>query len=162
MLSPRQILGVVVWAIVATLCSCALVFAVLGCAPRSPDPALVLWEQPSPELAAKAHAKERPGLVALLVLPTGSMEPFLTGGDWAVGDFTAPFDGIKEGDLLLYQASWLPQSSPLVIHAAAAKHGEGWIMNGIANAHYESGKLTMMREDYRAKVIRVYTKRAKS
>lgn len=145
--------------------SAAAIFAVVflaGCGPKAPDKSLILWEQPAPGVAALAHAREKPGLKAFHVLPTGSMEPYLTGGDWIVVDFTAPFASIKAGDLLVYQASWLPADQPLVTHMAAARSGPGWVMDGIANKHYENGRLTMMPADYRGKVIQVYTKRAKS
>lgn len=140
----------------------ALALCLGGCGPKAPDKSLILWEQPSPQIAANAHASERPGLGAFHVLPTGSMEPYLTGGDYIVVDFTVSFDSIKAGDLLLYQANWLPADSPPVTHMAAAKSGDGWVMDGIANRHYENGKQTMLPSDYRGKVIQVYTKRKKS
>lgn len=147
--------------IVATLVL-GVAFLLAGCGPKAPDRSLILWEQPSPQIAAQAHAKERPGLRAFHVLPTGSMEPYLTGGDWIVVDFGVPFSAIKAGDLLVYQANWLPADSPPVTHMAAAKHGDGWIMDGIANKHFERGNLTMMPADYRGRVIQVYTKRKKT
>jgi signal peptidase I len=122
---------------------------------------MIYWEQPSPMLAAQAHAKERAGLVWYNVLPTGSMEPFLTGGDYIVADSTVPWEKLQPGDLVVYQASWLPATSPVVCHMIAAKSGSGWVMDGIANRHYENGRQTMYRESYRAKVIAVYTKRQK-
>jgi signal peptidase I len=132
-----------------------------GCAPTRPDASLIFWEQPSPQLAAQAHARERAGLIAFVVLPTGSMEPFITGGDYVVVDMNASFASIQAGEVLIYQANWLPKSSPPACHMAAAKHGDGWIMDGIANRHYENGKMTMMPEDYRGKVIAIYTTRKK-
>lgn len=144
---------------IATVVLCLL--GAQGCSPKAPAKELVLWEQPSPQIAATAHAREINGL-ALVVLPTGSMEPFLTGGDYIVADLKFPFANIKAGDLLIYQASWLPADSPVVCHMAAAKHGDGWIMDGIANQHYENGKLTMMPADFRGKVVQVYTKRKKT
>lgn len=142
------------------LAAIAALFA--GCGPKAPDRSLILWEQPAPNVAALAHARERPGLRAFHVLPTGSMEPYLTGGDWIVVDFGVPFSAIKAGDLLVYQANWLPADSPPVTHMAATKHGDGWIMDGIANKHYERGRMTMMPGDYRGRVIQVYTKRKKT
>lgn len=133
-----------------------------ACGPKAPDRSLILWEQPAPNIAANAHASERPGLRAFHVLPTGSMEPFLTGGDWIVVDYGAPFASIKAGDLLVYQANWLPADAPPVTHMAAARSGPGWAMDGIANRHYENGTQTMMPADFRGKVIQVYTKRKKT
>lgn len=138
-------------------------FGWVGCEPK-PDKSLILWEQPSPKIAAQLHAAERDVLKALEVLPTGSMEPFLTGGDYIVVDFSVPYDSIKKGDLLIYKARWLPQTDeqPVVCHMAASKQGDEWIMDGIHNEHYESSKeFRMGRKEYRAKVIQVYTKRKK-
>lgn len=140
----------------------ALILLCAGCGPKAPDKSLILWEQPAPGIAANTHASEKPGLRAFHVLPTGSMEPFLTGGDWIVVDSNVPFASIKAGDLLLYQANWLPADSPPVTHMAAARSGPGWAMDGIANRHYENGAQTMMPADYRGKVIQVYTKRKKT
>jgi len=138
-------------------------FILAGCGPKAPDRSLILWEQPSPEIAAKAYARDGAGVLRVFhVLPTGSMEPFLTGGDWIVVDFGVPFTAIKAGDLLVYQANWLPADSPPVTHMAAARSGPGWAMDGIANRHYENGTQTMMPADYRGKVIQVYTKRKKT
>jgi hypothetical protein len=135
-----------------------------GCGPKAPDRSLILWEQPSPQIAAHAHARDGAGVLAAFhVLPTGSMEPFLTGGDWIVVDFGADYAGLKAADLVLYQARWLPPGSTLVVHMAAAKSGDEWIMDGIANKVYERGEsMRMGRAEYRGKVIQVYTKRKKA
>jgi len=137
---------------------CAL--ALTACGPRTPDKSLILWEQPSPELASYLHASEIQGR-AFVVMPTGSMEPFLTAGDHIVADMRARYDAIKAGDLVVYQANWLPADSPIVAHMAASKVGDEWIMDGIANRHYERGTLRMTRADFRGKVVQVYTKRKK-
>lgn len=161
MLSPRQVLGAVVWAIVSTLLAVVLLFALLACAPKQPDSSLVLWEQPSPEIAAKAHAREK-GLVALRVADTGSMEPMLSGGDWVVLDAGFPFAKLREGDVILYTPDWAPDK--WVLHACAAKSGEAWIVHGLANAHYENGPnggLHVYSRHYRAKMVQGYTKRKK-
>ena len=139
----------------------ALMLLVLaGCAPKAPNASLILWEQPSPQIAAQAHAREIRGL-AYVVAPTGSMEPYLTGGDFIVVDFTVPFEALKAGDLVNYHAHWLPVGSPTVTHMAAEKSGDEWIMDGIANRHYENGALRMTRTDYGGRVVQVYTKRKK-
>lgn len=141
---------------------CAAVGALCGCGPKAPDASLILWEQPSPVEAAMAHARERLGLQALYVLPTGSMEPFLTGGDWIVVDLSAPFESLAPAMLVLYQARWLPQSSPPVVHMAAARLGDEWIMDGINNSHFERADSQRMgHAEYLGTVIQVYTARAK-
>lgn len=123
---------------------------------------MILWEQPSPKIAANLHASEK-GFIAFEVLPTGSMEPYLTGGDWVVIDSLFPFDKITEGDVAVYSAAWLV-GGPLVIHQCAARSGDSWIMSGIANHNYENainGLGGMTRDRYRGKLVQVYTKRAK-
>jgi hypothetical protein len=43
---------------------------------------------------------------------------------------------------------------------AAAKSGDEWIMDGIANRVYERGEsMRMGKAEYRGRVIQVYTKR---
>jgi hypothetical protein len=145
------------WRFPATI----FLLALVGCQPK-PDKAIVLWEQPAPAIAALAHAREIGG-IAFVVAPTGSMEPLITGGDWVVADSRIPYEKLKVGDIVIYQARWLPPMSQLVMHMAAAKLGDEWIMDGIANSHYEREKSERMgRAEYRGKVVQVYTKRAKS
>jgi hypothetical protein len=140
----------------------AVVLLLAGCGPKAPDRSLILWEQPAPAVAALAHVKERAGLEARHILPTGSMEPFLTGGDWIVIDKTVPFEALKAADLVLYQARWLPATAVPVVHMAAAKLGDEWVMDGIANAVYERNeRMRMGRAEYRGRVIQVYTARKK-
>lgn len=129
----------------------------LGCGPKAPDRALILWEQADPRTPAIMHALEK-RMVAVAFTGT-SMEPFLTAGDWLVADTKFPWDNIQPGDLLIYKANWLAAEAPMVCHMAAAKAGDGWVMNGIANPRYENGAKTLMRDGYRGKVIQVYTKR---
>lgn len=140
----------------------ALLALVSGCSPK-PDKSIVLWEQPSPIIASLNHASEINGM-ALQVLPTGSMEPFLTAGDWLVADRRAKFSELKEGDLVIYRANWLPASSPLVCHMLAAWNYDrkSAVMSGIANKSFENGRLSMAESNYVGKVVAVYTKRPKS
>lgn len=136
-----------------------LLLALVGCAPK-PDYSLILWEQPSPEIAAFNHAIEING-EWFRVSDTGSMEPFLTGGDCVVIDKAFPFKAIKPGMVVVYKPSW---TSGMVIHMAAAWSGDGLIMDGIANSAYENkanGGLHLFKENYIGVLVRVYTKRAK-
>jgi len=137
----------------------ALVMA--GCSPRQPDASLVLWEQPAPQIAAQAHAREK-GLIAMPTRGT-SMLPMLAEGDWVVLDAGFPFSKLREGDVILYTPDWSPNE--WVLHACAQKSGEAWIVHGINNAHYEGGTnggLHVYSRHYRAKLVQAYTKRAKS
>lgn len=159
MLTPRQVLGSIVWAIVSTLVACALLVMLLGCSPRAPDASLVLWEQPAPSVAAEAHAREK-GLFAASIRGI-SMEPLIVAGDWYVADPAFPFAKLAAGDVIIYAPDW---TSGLVIHACAAKSGEAWIMHGINNAAYENranGGLHVYSRHYRGKVVQIYTKRTK-
>lgn len=131
-----------------------------GCSTVSPDPALVHWGEPDAWWVANLHAERIQG-GAWEIAPTGSMEPFLTGGDYVVGSFDAPWEGIKPGDVLLYDANWRDPDLPLVCHLAVQRSGDGWIMTGIASPYSESGSRTLMRSDYRASVVAAYTPRAK-
>lgn len=140
-----------------------------GCEPK-PDRSLVLWEQPSPDLASAAHVKERPGLIRYQVLPTGSMEPFMTGGDYVVVDTTVPFDKahVPVGSLVNYLPSpdklrYYPGLAPgvTVTHMLAAWSDDSAVMDGLHNAHYEGGVLSITKANYVGKVIQIYTKRRK-
>ena len=141
---------------------CALLFALAlltGCQPKGPDPALILWSQPAPEVAARAHAREK-GLVPLGIEGT-SMEPFLVAGDWVVIDPAFPFKKLKVGDPITYAPDWQPG---LVLHACAAKSGDAWIMDGINNPVYENranGGLHVYARHYRGKMVQGYTRREK-
>jgi hypothetical protein len=79
-----------------------LCLALTGCA--TVRPSIVTWGVPDPSIPATIHAERIYG-VALRMLPTGSMEPFLTGGDYIVGDFSALFGDMKNGWLVLYDAT---------------------------------------------------------
>lgn len=134
---------------------------IAGCTPSpSADPTLVLYEQPHPSGAARLHALEIGG--AAFEVTGVSMLPLIHAGDWATADLTFAYDKIAPGDVLIYRARWLPASSPMVIHMAAAKLGDEWIMKGINNhSHEREANERMGRAEYRGKVLKVYTKRAR-
>lgn len=161
-MTPQHKFQLKVVALYALICCGVMAFVVLlcSCGPKAPDNSLVAWGQEDPGKAAKEHARAIGGR-AYVILPTGSMEPFLTGGDYEVVDLRFSYEKIEPAFLLLYQANWLPASSPPVTHMAAAKSGDEWIMDGVANRHYERGTLRMTRADYRGKIVRVYTRRPK-
>lgn len=126
----------------------------------------MLYGQPSPVLVAQAHAKERPGLVWKLILPTGSMEPLITGGDTVVIDTTVRFRDVKPGQVCLYlpAAHKLPNYPGLapgvpILHMLAAWVGDEAIMDGIANREYEGGKLRLTEAEFLGVMIRGYTRR---
>lgn len=125
-----------------------------------PDASIVTWDVADPLSAAKEHADRIYG-IAFVIAPTGSMEPYLTGGDCVVGDFAAPWKDVQPGKTLLYDANWLDPEEPLVCHMAVAQTVDRWIMTGIANRYSEAGALALMEADYRATVVAVYTSRKK-
>jgi signal peptidase I len=137
-----------------------LVLFLVGCG-RAPEPdySLVRWDQTYPQAAALLHSVEI-GAAPVLVLGT-SMKPMIAEGDCAVVDTKFPYENIKQGDVLLYQARWLSPTEPMVVHMAAEKLGDEWIMKGINNVLYERGERGMGKAEYRGKVVQIYTKRVK-
>lgn len=111
-------------------------------------------------LASELHAKDVGGLF-YHVAPTGSMEPFLTGGDYIVVQ-KVPYKDVKPGMMANYQARWLPPSSPTVTHWVADRLGDEFIMDGQANSIYENkGNMLMGEKEFIGQVIAIYTTREK-
>ena len=81
---------------------------------------------------------------AIQVMGTGSMVPFIPAApkgsvpeDTVVAlakPSSKPFKAISKGDLVVYRAGW---TKSLVIHQAAQKHGDLWVMSGLGNAQSE-------------------------
>lgn len=128
-----------------------------GCTPKREMPPVYFHESSlQSAVAARLHATEISGEFREM-LPTGSMEPYLHGGDYVVIDLRFPYEKIEVGMIALYQARWLPQSSPPVCHWVAAKLSDQWVMDGSANKAYENtGKTAMGRVEFRGKVVAVY------
>jgi len=137
-----------------------LVLFLVGCG-RAPEPdySLVRWGKAEPLGEAILHSLEIGGRATIVY--GKSMQPMIVEGDCAVVDTSFPYDNLKKGDVLLYQARWLPPTEPMVIHTAADRLGSEWIMKGINNVAYERGERGMGRAEYRGKVVSIYTKRAK-
>lgn len=119
---------------------------------------------PKIECADQAEARSRAGLYAIAVLGTGSMQPYISaapaGSDpmktvvaYAKLELAATYDDVQPGDLLLYGADWANGQS--VMHQAARKDSDGWIMSGTANAHSES-RWRVTEKNFRGIVARVY------
>lgn len=128
-------------------------FLLAGCTPRQPDPSLILWEQPSPEIAASAHAREK-GLVAHPVAGR-SMEPYLVAGDWVVVDIKFPFAALREGDVIVFEPDWY---NGMVIHRLAARSGDAWKTDGINNGVSDPW---VFERNYWGKMVQAYTRRAR-
>lgn len=104
-------------------------------------------------LSAEAHARDVKGEV-FKVANTGSMEPFLTGGDWVVVS-RVPFAELKDGEIIVYRAQWTPKGSPPVCHRIVGRDKYGLIMSGDANKHSEA-RWRVNDADYAGKLIAVY------
>jgi signal peptidase I len=87
-------------------------------------------------------------------LDTRSMEPTLQGGDYTVAE-EVPYDQLQKGDIVTYQADWLPPDSPPVTHRLVQKDKDGWIASGDNNPRSESWARVSER-NYKAKVVHVY------
>lgn len=138
-----------------------LALALVGCGPSpKPDSAIVLWEQPLPQIAALSHAWEIKGFAGEVM--SGSMFPLMAVGDWVVADTSFPYEKLKAGDITVQQARFRPADAPWVAHYCADRLGDEWIMKGLANVEYERDVFNRMgRAEYRGKIVQVYTKRAK-
>lgn len=134
-------------------------FVLIACSPRRVEAPVYRYDSDALTLlSAGAHARDAGGFVAR-VMPTGSMRPAIADGDLvvALGPQKAPFASISEGDVLLYDADWLPAGSPPVLHRAAMRDAGGWIMSGDNTAHYEN-KHRVTPRNYIGKVIAIYRK----
>ncbi len=143
------LVGIVLWAMF-----------VAGCEPKPPSQSLIQYGCKDPYMDALTFASSVNGTVFHILPPTESMAPYTYPGDYEVVDMAFPFDKLGVSNFVVYQAHWLPPTAPLVNHMTAARNGDGsWVMDGINNAHYESGAQSMTRADFRGKVVRVFTTR---
>lgn len=143
------------------LASALLLLALAGCAPRRIEVPLYRYDNDTVvRLSAEAHARDIGGL-ALWVQPTGSMRPTIQDYDWVVVALPdkAPYAGVQEGQVLLYNAEWTAPGTPRVLHRAAQKDRDGWIMSGDNNAHYES-KWRVNAANYLGRAVAIYRTRA--
>jgi hypothetical protein len=137
---------------------------VSGCAPKQPEIATYVYDSPTvTALSAAAHAKDVGGYVTN-ILPTGSMEPTLKGGDMVVVSSPAldPFENIKKGDAVRYAAPGSPHFAAdvgAIMHRAVLRDSLGWVMSGDHNAHSES-KWRLTRENYLGRAVAVYRTRS--
>lgn len=134
----------------------ALFLALVGCTPKRGDIPTYWGNTPKQaEEASKLHAKDIGGYYSL-ILPTGSMEPKLSGGDWIVY-VARPYSSVKVGMMAIYKARWLPKDHPQVCHWVAAPQGKEWIMDGQNNGRYENrGKELMGEKEFLGEVVAIY------
>ncbi len=128
-----------------------------GCTPKREMPPVV--EHASKE-EARSAAWVQAGKIAgqiYEVADTGSMKPYLLGGEFVVADLSYPYENIYEGMMTLYQARWLSRAYPPVCHFASKKLGKDWAMEGSNNSTYENTAQTAMGlEEYIGRVIAVH------
>lgn len=142
--------------------NCVATYAALGLATvllffrsEPPKPSIETHVVDNPFLFAAAHAGRVGGRV-YTVSYTGSMKPFLTGGECvvAVGDYPS----IKLGDVLIYEGTLNPYATPTqIVHRAVDRDKGGWIMSGDNNAHTETWS-RVKPENYRGTVVAIYRK----
>jgi len=139
----------------------ALFLALVGCTPKRGDVPTYWGNTPQQALeASKLHARDIGGAYSI-ILPTGSMEPKITGGDYIVY-VNRPYSSVKVGMLAIYKARWLPPKSSQVCHWVSAKQGDEWIMDGEANRAYENKRDQLMGEkEFIGEVVAIYTTREK-
>ena len=106
-----------------------------------------------PFAAAAAHAGRVGGRV-FTVAYTGSMKPFLMGGEKVV--VVGEYPAIKRGDVLIYNGRLNPYAAEqVVIHRAVQHDKDGWIMSGDNNAHTETWS-RVRPDNYLGTVVAIY------
>lgn len=137
--------------IVAALAICV---ALVGCGPKRLDPPLLTYDTPLlTKLSAVAHASSANARY-YEVADTHSMEPTLWGGDYIVVS-SVPYDELKVGQIITYQADWLPPTAPPVTHRLVMKTGLGWVLSGDNNARSEP-QWRVTSKNYIGLVVAIY------
>ena len=108
-------------------------------------------------------ARVRAGAGAMMVLGTGSLAPYIpaaapgkdpmkTAVAFAVLDAAAKFADVKPGTLCMYVPAW---ANGNVMHQAAQKDGDGWIMSGLHNERSEAS-WRVTEQNFKGIIARVY------
>lgn len=144
--------------ILVVLAFVSIVLLMTSCTPKRQD-VLVFYGNSARQslIAASLHAKDVGG-VFYQAATTGSMEPYITGGDYIVVK-KIPYKDVTVGMMANYQAVWRPADAPTVVHWVAAKQGNKWIMDGQANKTYEGSGQLMGEKEFRGIVVGIYTTR---
>lgn len=134
----------------------AVVLLFFGCTPKRGEIKTYWGNTPAQaQEASKLHARDIGGFYSV-ILPTGSMEPTLSGGDWIVY-VKQPYANVRVGMMAIYQARWRAPTDPEVCHWVSAPLGKEWIMDGEANAHYENTqKMLMGEKEFFGEVVAIY------
>lgn len=149
-------------AFLSTVLSVPACFIAPGCGyPDHIDPPLYERDVSPAQLAQEAylHARDLPGGYGMhfRILPTGSMEPTIKGGDIIVvaGKGNRPYASLKAGEIIVYYASWMARDQPPVAHRLITKDRYGWILSGDANPTSESS-WRVTEENYVGVVVARY------
>lgn len=141
---------------------CALLIAafLFGCGYPTPIDPPVLLRPTATQTAeeSRLHARDLPGGggLQLIVMPTGSMEPTIKGGDYLVVDTKgARYEELRAGEIVTYRADWLPKDAPPVTHRLVKKDSYGWVLSGDANPRSEP-QWRVTKGTYVGKVIAIY------
>lgn len=113
--------------------------------------------------ASQEEARKEAGQDAFPIAGTGSMVPFIPASKpgldpastivaYAVPDRNKAYSDIRKGDLVVYWADW---ARGTIIHQAAQKDGNGWIMSGLHNDRSEAWE-RMTEPKFRAVIKAVY------
>ena len=140
----------------ATYAGLGLLVALLFFRSTPPIQPVERFSVDEPFLAAGAHAGRVGGRV-FTVSYTGSMKPFLMGGECVV--VVASYPEIRKGDVLIYNGELNPfAKAQTIIHRAVQKDSGGWIMSGDANAHTETWS-RVRPDNYLGTVVAIYQKK---
>ena len=99
-----------------------------------------------------------PDCVFYTVANTGSMEPFIMGGDRALGKKVA-YEDLQVGDVVNYRPKW--NKGNLTIHRLVLKDKDGFIASGDNNKNSESGE-RVTKDNYDSKCIMIYRAKKKA
>lgn len=140
----------------ATYAGLFLLVALLFFRSETPTQLVERYSVDEPFLSAGAHAGRVGGRV-FTVSYTGSMKPFLQGGECVV--VVASYPDIRKGDVLIYNGPLNPYAqAQTVIHRAVQKDGAGWIMSGDNNAHTETWS-RVRPDNYLGTVVAIYQRK---
>lgn len=130
----------------ATFCAAVAVVAlwvlfVAGCATASPggrlDPTIHFAPTDLQAWYAAEYAAAQEGGDVYYLQDTHSMEPLMWGGDYLVV-VPGKFESWKVGQVLTYDAEWMPPGEPNVTHRIVGKDEYGLIMSGDNNPFSEA------------------------
>lgn len=137
----------------------ALVACLTGCASVAPvqhiNPPVTLVTSPFEAWGQASDAAVIEDGEVYMMLPTGSMEPFLTAGDYMV-IVPAVFASYRDGEIMLYDAEWVPPGEPDVIHRIVGRDRFGLIMQGDANPPRSEERYRVTDETDKGRLIGVW------